>query len=524
VPAATAVPAQELTPRHVRRLTRQSTAHRAVTTWQTRLADAWSTAASVAIGLALLGGWLASVRDEITLRTPASGTAVPASVTALAGAAVALAVLLTLLDRLGPISASPAAAAWWLPLPADRRGLLRGDLARLAGLSAMSVALVATPLTMALTRRPSVGTVTATAVGAAVGTAGLVAAVTLLQTSGRRGVLAPVAGAIAVVLSAAAVAVSTVPALAERASRLTTAGLPTVTWLAVLAVGLVAVLLLVAADRSLGRLDAGSLRALGAASAYASASVFSMDTRDLGRALATGPRRPRRHHRRFRLVRRPWQAVTAADLVLLARSPWQSGQLVVAVAVPVLAARTEGLGRLPAATATGLLLGGLAAAVAVGHPARHAQAAPALDRLLPLSPAQVVAARCLAPASVLTVVLGIGGVLIGLGTGAVLAWAALLLATVPGWTAAALRGAYRPELDWSGPVVSTPMGVLPAGIVATVVQGVDVGLVGSLPAVWAVLRGGPPSAALVGVQLVWGALLAAGALVLLARRRPASAD
>jgi hypothetical protein len=94
---------------------------------------------------------------------------------------------------------------------------------------------------------------------------------------------------------------------------------------------------------------------------------------------------------------------------------------------------------------------------------------------------------------------------------------------VPAWTAAALRGAYRPELDWSGPVVSTPMGVLPAGIVATLVQGVDVGLVGSLPAVWAVLRGGPPSGALVGVGLVWATLLAVGALVLLARRHPAAA-
>jgi hypothetical protein len=247
-----------------------------------------------------------------------------------------------------------------------------------------------------------------------------------------------------------------------------------------------------------------------------------MDTRDLGRALAGAPRRSRRRRRRFRLVRRPWQAVAAADLLLLARSPWQSGQLVLAVAVPVLAARTEGLDRLPAAAVTGLLLGWLAAATAVGHPARQAQAAPALDRLLPLSSAQVVAARCLAPAAVLTVVFAVSGVLIGQGTGAVLAWSALVLAAVPLWTAAALRAAFRPELDWSGPVVSTPMGVVPAGAGATLVQGIDLGLVGSLPAVVAVLLGDPPSAALIGVQLVWGTLLAAGALALLARRRPAS--
>jgi hypothetical protein len=49
------------------------------------------------------------------------------------------------------------------------------------------------------------------------------------------------------------------------------------------------------------------------------------------------------------------------------------------------------------------------------------------------------------------------------------------------------------------------MGVLPAGIGATSVQGLDVGLLGSLPVVVALLLDGPPPAAVVAVQWVWAA-------------------
>jgi hypothetical protein len=261
-------------------------------------------------------------------------------------------------------------------------------------------------------------------------------------------------------------------------------------WALIAVVG--AGLLIAAAERRLGRLDAGSLRAVGATAEYATASAFSMDTRELGRALGARRLRPPARSRRFARVTRPWQAIVAADVVLLIRSPWQVGQLVVAAAIPVLAARTDGIDRLPVAVWAGVSLGWLSVAVATGHPARHAQAAPALDRLLPLSPAQVVAARSVTPALLLGVACGTGGLLIGAGTGSALGWAALALATVPAWTAAALRGAYRPELDWSGPVVSTPMGALPVGIGATLSQGLDVALLGSAPLAFAVVRGGPP--------------------------------
>ena len=93
-------------------------------------------------------------------------------------------------------------------------------------------------------------------------------------------------------------------------------------------------------------------------------------------------------------------------------------------------------------------------------------------------------------------------------------------AVAPAWAAAALRGACRPDPDWSGPAVSTPMGVLPAGVGATLVQGVDVGVVGSLPLLAALLLGGP-TPLLVAVQLAWSLLLAGAVLAQLGRRRTA---
>ena len=510
--------AAELDGPGVRRLTRNSAAQRAVTTLGARIGDAWSTLVSVAVGLALLGGWLHSLRAAVVGRAPGSGTVLPAAVTALAAGVVAVAALTTLLDRLGPVSASPAAAAWWLPLPADRGRLLRGELGRVTGATAATTALLCLPLAAVWSRPPSFPGIATTVLGATASAAGLVGVVALLQTRGRRGVLGPVTGAVAVGAGALAAVLAVSPWAADALARASRHGLPGIGLPGAVVAVVLAAGVLVAATRGLGRLRAGALRAAGAASAFAAASVFSLDTRDLGRALASAPRTPRTG-RRLTLVRHPWQAVAAADLLLLGRSPWQCGQVVLATSIPVLAARTDGLDRLPAATAIGLVTGWLVAAVAVGSPARSAHAAPAIDRLLPLSSAQVIAARCVAPAVVLAVVCGLSGLLVGVGSPHPAAWVALALGSVPTWTAAALRGAYRPELDWSGAVVSSPMGVIPAGIGATLVQGVDVGVAGALPLVLIVLTGADPSPALIAVQVAWALGLAAAALIHLGRRR-----
>jgi hypothetical protein len=186
----------------------------------------------------------------------------------------------------------------------------------------------------------------------------------------------------------------------------------------------------------------------------------------------------------------------------------------------VVVASTEGLGALPPAVWAGCLLGWGLAATAAGRPAREAQAAPELDRLFALSAAAVVRSRAVLPLAVTAVVCTLSGLLLGVGTGAAGTWALLGPAVAPAWAAAALRGACRPDPDWSGPAVSTPMGVLPAGVGATLVQGVDVGVVGSLPLLAALLLGGP-TPLLVAVQLAWSLLLAGAVLAQLGRRRTA---
>jgi hypothetical protein len=504
----------------LRRLVRQDTARRSDITLGRRLSDAWSTAASVAIGLAVLGGWLASVREQVVGRAPVDGVLLPGSLTAGVAVLVTVAGLLALLDRLGPVSSSPAATAWLLPLPVDRRGLLRGELRKVAATCALVTAAVAAPVALAVADRPSLSGVAVPTLGSAATAAALVGGVAALQTRGIRNAVAPTAGLVAVLAAAGAALLPAAPPLLRDLGGRLDGGLPAPGWTWPIAAGAAAAVLLVVAERGLDRLGTGALRSLGATSGYAGASVISLDTRELGRALApAAPRTPRRG-RRFGRVGQPWQAVAAADLVLLGRSRWQLGQLVVGAALTVLAARTEGVGGLPGVVVAALFLGWFLAAVAAGHPGRHAQVTPALDRVLPLSPAALVVARGIAPALALTGVCVVSGLLIAVAAGEP-AWTALALASVPAWTAAALRGAFRPELDWSGPVVSTPMGAVPAGVAATLVQGLDVALLGILPIAVALLVGADPTPALALGELIWAAVLAAGTLALLARRRPA---
>ncbi|RBY77243.1 hypothetical protein DQ238_15210 [Geodermatophilus sp. TF02-6] len=515
----TADPRAELGGPEVRRVTRRATAARAGVTLWTRLQEVWGTLASVGVGVAVLGGSLASLRERISVSgAPVTEATLPASAAAVVVGVLALAGLGVLLDRLGPVSSTPAAAAWWLPLPADRRGLLRGELVRITAVVAAVATVLTLPVALGLPAEPTPVSVLTGLGWAASLAAAAVGGTALLQTRGRGGRLAPVAGSAVVAVAVLAAAAGTAAAVGHVPLAVPRPGAPPA-WLVALPAA-AAVVLLLTAERGLGRLDAGRLRAGGATVQYAGASVLSLDTRDLGRALSGRPRPPRRS-RRFGWVRRPEQAVVAADLAVLARGRWPAGQLVVAVALPVVVARTAGLGALPLAVWCACLLGWALAAAAAGRPGREAQAAPVLDRLLPLSAARVVLARACVPLLLTTAVCGLTGLLLGIGTGRAVDWAALGLATAPVWAAGALRAAYRPDPDWAGPVVSTPMGILPAGVGATLVQGVDLGVVGSLPLLLALLHG-EPAAVLVAVQLGWSFALAVGALVHLARREAPS--
>ena len=93
----------------VRRLTRRATAARARTTLGERISETWSGLVSAGIGVAVAGGSLASLRERIALAdAPVTGTTLPASLTSAALALLALAGVVVVLARLGPVSATPA--------------------------------------------------------------------------------------------------------------------------------------------------------------------------------------------------------------------------------------------------------------------------------------------------------------------------------------------------------------------------------------------------------------------------------
>jgi hypothetical protein len=510
-----AVPGAELSGSVVRRTTRRATAARADTTLLARLGELWGNLVSIAIGIGVLVGWITSLRERITLAdAPVTPTAVPAGLTGAIAVVVAAAGVVVVLDRLGPVNCTPAAGAWWLPLPARRRDLLAGELRRVTAVVAVPAVMLAFPVVMGLSTGVSAATVLGALAVVAGCAAALVGATALNQTRGGGGRVAPAAGVLAVGALGAGAVAGTVAA--ATGSSVPDVGTPPLQAGAVLAAA--AVPLLIAALLGLDRLGAARLRTLGATSQYAAASAITLDGRELGRALAARtPRTPRRP-RRFARVRGGAAAVVAADATALGRAPWQAGQLVAAVALPVLVARTDGLGALPWAVWLACTAGWALAAVAAGHPARTAHAVPAVDRLLPLSASAVVAARAVVPTVLLLLVTTLTGAMIGVSADAPLFWTAICAATAPAWVAAALRGALRPEIDWSGPVVSTPMGVLPAGVAGGLVHGVDVGVVGSLPFAAALLLD-LTSPTLVAVELLWSLALGAGALALVVRRR-----
>jgi hypothetical protein len=151
------------------------------------------------------------------------------------------------------------------------------------------------------------------------------------------------------------------------------------------------------------------------------------------------------------------------------------------------------------------------AATALGEPSRRAAATPAPDRSLPMGGREVVWARAIVPAAGLALVCGVSAVLVGQGTGSPLAWFALGMAAGPVWAGATVRAGYRPDLDWSGPVLASPMGAVPVGVSSTLVRGPDVGVLGTAPMALALLLGKAPWW-LVGTQLVWSLAIAATAV------------
>jgi hypothetical protein len=503
--------------RAVRRWTARTAARRAEGGLLTLLSEVYSAVVSVAIVAALLFGVAEEFGAASLLSPPPPEGALvvlPLGWVAVLLAGATLAALLGLVLRLGPVSLSPPQSAWWLPLPADRRTLLRPAAARWPLLAALVGALGGTALALALAvEQPArlaafaglgAGTAASTALLASLcqdrpathqrlrrladAALGAVPLLGLLLAVARPG--APVPGA--AVLPAAAVALVT-------------------------AVGLA-----VALDRRTDRVPHAVLRQRGVVAGSALDAVLWLDSRALGRALTerSAPPVRARSSRLGWLARvpprwRPAAALISADALLLLREPRRLGQLAATALLPALAAAVPGVS--PLVLAAVVVGGGYLAALATAEGARQGQVRPVLDALLPLAAVQVRRCRLVVPVVLLVGWSVLPCTVLALQYGQDPAWLALGGLAAPVWAAAAVRAAYRPLPDFSGPPIATPMGPVPSGLGTVVSQGPDVALLGSLPLV-AALLGVAPTSALV-VQAV-----AAVAALAVAARLPAPED
>ncbi|MBC7551640.1 MAG: hypothetical protein H7269_12240, partial [Cellulomonas sp.] len=134
--------------RQIRRFTAATARTRGGASIGGLLGDVYYAFITSAIGIAMALGLVNAMRDALP---PVSAVAPPGpdlSLPTLAALAVlgAVGVLHSLAGRLGPVGVGGAEATWWLPLPTDRRGLLRRVAVRLpllaAAVSAILLALL----------------------------------------------------------------------------------------------------------------------------------------------------------------------------------------------------------------------------------------------------------------------------------------------------------------------------------------------------------------------------------------------
>lgn len=437
---------------------------------------AWGLASALAVEPAAVTGPAWSVRSSL-------GVVVAAGLVAVAGAVLGISA------RLGPVGLGGAEASWFLWLPVDRRSLLRPVAWRVPLLAAAGAGVATALLDGALLGDGDADRVWRISAAAAVSGAGLAVAAGLAQARPGR----PWAVVVGDGLLAAAPLVAALLVLVgwRPAASL---DVPVVALAALLAVvGALARLL----DARLARIPAARVREGGSLSSQAAGALVSFDSRELGRVLTTTVERPRRRRSwRLRHVSGPVVALVTADALVLLRSPRHLVQLLGAALLPVLVLVTPAL-RGPVTLGLALVAGGFLAALATAEAARRAEVAPALDRLLPMGARATRRVRLIVPAVVMT---AWSGMTLGVvGTAAPVPWAWVLLGVLagPAWAGGAVRGAYRPAPDWSGPLVSTPAGALPTGVAGVLARGPDVLVLGLAPVLVALVLGSVPPVLLV---------------------------
>lgn len=482
---------ERLTGAELRRLTARVRAHNLPAEAGRVAMDVGEVVISLAIAALYVWGFGIPVRE--VLESDASGFGLgPGLVQALVLALAAIAGTLLAL-RLGPAGLPAAGVRWWVPTPADRTGLASPSVVRTV-LIGVGAGLVVGGVPAAFVGVGLAGILADAALGGALGLL-VVAGTGVLQVTGAASGALP--GRVLDGLLAAVPAAGLGVAL--WAPEWTAWAVP---WPVPAGVALAAGAALAFWARHLDRLRAGELRARASAAMQASAALLSLDSGGMSKALGGGPTASRVLPWIPGTARGPAGALLAADATLLARSPSALAGLVALAATGAFVVQVPAL-----AGGIGLwavLAGaGYAGAVAGAVGPRAAGENPRLDSLVPLGARATRAVRAVWP--VLTSAVVLLAVAVAVGGGEWLAMAALV-AVVLG--AAAVRTAYRGPVPWDVPMIATPAGGVPTGLVLHQLKGLDLAVLGTLPLAWVVVSGAvsPPA-------IVLQAAFAAGAVL-----------
>lgn len=493
-------PAEQLTGRELRTLTGRAAAARTGSGFGEVVTTITYAAVCVAVTVGLVIGVADALRGVLTLPTAAAERTGTLSLAVVRGLlwVVLAAQASSLAARLGPVGVSGAGVRWWVPTAVDRAGLLVGSwwatlalwTAGVSGAAVLVAVVTGVPLGAG-----ALGLVAV--VGACVG-ALLVSTAGVLQSRGRAHVAqvvgdatsaaVPVLGVVGLLVvgervDAAptadgdpAVATAVSPDLGSDSGQDLGVTL-VVTILVVLALG--AVLLW---RRGLGALSASVLAQRVGAAEHAGAAVLSLDTRELARALGRGrPGPSRRASRSLRAAHGPASALLLGEALALLRAPGLLLGLPALACAAVVAQQVPTLDHGAGLVVVALVVG-LRAAQTGARGAQEADVVPALDSLLPLGSRATRLLRTVLPALTSALVLhaALLPVLVEAGSGA-WTWSALLLLSGAGFGAAAVRGAYRRPPDWSAPLLATPAGALPTGVVVSGLRGPDLALLVVVP-------------------------------------------
>lgn len=479
-----------LSGRDLRALTRKATESHGGGAISELVGEVYTVVFSLLVTGAMMLG--AMERLNTTLRPSTVQASLDPSWLALLLAVVALGAAVSLAGRLGPLGVGGGQAAWWLPTPADRRGLLRPRLAVVAAI-ALAVGAAVGALVGALAGEAGIGIGYAAGIGGAGGVLAVLA-VARAQVAGLgRSAHPAVAVGEGLVVAAPLVALGVVLLRPGALAPPSTAVLA----VALVALLVLAVLLLRDTDTRLDAISGAELRERGAVTAYAAGAVTSLDTRELGRALSiTSQPDSRRRSIGFGWVRGPVTALVTGDALVTLRARRQVIAVVVWAVVPIVVT----LAGWPSwSTLIALIGSGYAAALATAEGARRAEMAPVLDRVFPLEASQIRRVRLIWPGVVMVVwtavTVGVWASLSGLGLAQ---WLPLAVVAGPVLAAGAVRGAYRKPADWSKPLVANPMGPpIPPGVVGAIAKGPDIVVICLIPLILGMVAVASPATLLI---------------------------